>query len=89
MLADGRRYLLGESLTFADITFASLAALALLPPEYAGRSLSGRPLSIDDLDPDWRADVEAFRARPAGRMVLRMYREERLQDADRPRPVPR
>lgn len=88
MLADGRRYLLGESLTFADITFASLAALALLPPEYAGRSLGGRPLSLDDLDPEWRAEVEAFRARPAGQLALRMYREERLQDADRPRQAP-
>lgn len=28
MLADGRRYLTGETLTFADITFASLGALA-------------------------------------------------------------
>lgn len=78
MLADGRRYLLGESLTFADITFASLAALAVLPPEYAGRSLRGRPLALDDLDSGWRAEVEGFRQRPAGQFVLRLYREERL-----------
>jgi glutathione S-transferase len=32
LLADGRRYLTGETLTFADITFASLGALAVLPP---------------------------------------------------------
>lgn len=30
-LSDGRRYLLGEKLTFADITFASLAAIFILP----------------------------------------------------------
>lgn len=83
MLADGRRYLTGESLTFADITFASLAALAVLPPEYAGRSLVGRRMTIEDLDPEWRAEVEAFRERPAGQFVLRLYRDERLQDADR------
>jgi glutathione S-transferase len=85
LLADGRRYLMGESLTFADITFASLAALAVLPPEYAGRALRGRRLLVEELDPSWRAEVEAFRARPAGRFVLRMYREERLADAERSR----
>jgi len=78
LLADGRRHLLGEALTFADITFASLAALAVLPPEYAGRSLRGRPLTLDDLDPGWRAEIEGFRKRPAGQFVLRLYREERL-----------
>jgi glutathione S-transferase len=85
LLADGRPYLMGESMSFVDITFASLAALAVLPPEYAGRSLAGRRLTLDDLDADWRAEVEAFRARPAGQFVLRLYREERLRDADRPR----
>ena len=84
-LADGRRYLMGASLTFADITFASLAAPAVLPPEYAGRSLGGRRLALEDLDPDWRGVVESLRARPAGQYVLRLYREERLFDADRSR----
>ena len=88
LLADGRRHLMGETLTFADITFASLAALAVLPPEYAGRSLPGRRVTIDDIDPEWRALVEGFRARPAGQLVLRLYREERLLDADRPRIAP-
>jgi len=78
MLSDGRRYLLGDTLTFADITFASLAAIAVLPPEYAGRSLRGRRITIDELDADWRAEVERLRQRPAGQFVLRLYREERL-----------
>jgi glutathione S-transferase len=77
LLADGRRYLAGDALTFVDITFASLAALAVLPPEYGGRAIAGRRLLLEDLDADWRAEVEAFRARPAGQFVLRMYREER------------
>jgi glutathione S-transferase len=88
LLADGRRYLMGETLTFVDIAFASLAALAVLPPEYAGRSLPGRRVTTDDIDPEWRALVEGFRARPAGQLVLRLYREERLQDADRARVAP-
>ena len=82
MLADGRRYLMGTSLSFADITFASLAAIAVLPPEYAGRNLVGRRLRIDDLDAEWRALVEEFRARPAGQFVLRLYREDRLAVSD-------
>ena len=81
LLADGRRYLAGDALSFADITFASLAALAVLPPEYGGRAIDGRRLGIEDLEPDWRAQVEAFRARPAGQFVLRLYREERLAAA--------
>ena len=81
LLADGRRYLAGDALSFADITFASLAALAVLPPEYGGRAIEGRRLAIEELEPDWRAEVEAFRARPAGQFVLRLYREERLAPA--------
>ena len=78
MLADGRRYLMGGTLTFVDLTFASLAALAVLPAEYAGHSLAGRRVSIEDVDAEWRSLVEEFRARPAGQFVLRLYREERL-----------
>jgi len=81
LLADGRRYLAGDAPSFADITFASLAALAVLPPEYGGRAIEGRRLAIEELEPDWRAEVEAFRARPAGQFVLRLYREERLAPA--------
>jgi hypothetical protein len=40
----------GDALGFADITFASLAALAVLPPEYGGRAISGRRLLIEELD---------------------------------------
>lgn len=77
LLSDGRRFLAGDTLSYADITFASLAALAVLPPEYPGPALPGRCLSIDELDARWRAEIEALRARPAGQFVLRLYREER------------
>jgi glutathione S-transferase len=78
LLADGRTYLTGATLTFADITFASLGALAVLPPEYPGNRLGGPRLTIDDItDPAWRAEVERFRARPSGQFILRLYREER------------
>ena len=78
LLADGRPHLTGATLTFADIAFASLGALAVLPPEYPGGALRGRRLLRDDLtDPTWRAEVERFRARPAGRYILELYRRER------------
>lgn len=82
LLADGRRYLTGETLTFADITFASLGALAVLPPEYPGNRLGGRRMSVTDIrDPRWRAEVEELRARPSGQFILRLYREERTPRA--------
>jgi glutathione S-transferase len=78
LLADGRRYLTGSTLTFADITFASLGALAVLPPEYPGGRLEGRRLSLEDVeDPAWRSEIERFRARPSGQFILELYRTER------------
>ncbi|MBK7903555.1 MAG: glutathione S-transferase C-terminal domain-containing protein [Proteobacteria bacterium] len=80
LLADGRRYLTGETLTFADITFASLGALAVLPPEYPGNRLGGRRMAVADIrDPAWRAQVDELRARPSGQFILRLYREERTR----------
>jgi glutathione S-transferase len=78
LLADGRRYLTGETLTFADIAFASFGALAVLPPQYPGPRIQGRRLLLEDVgDAAWRAEIERLRARPAGQFVLRLYREER------------
>jgi glutathione S-transferase len=71
-LADGRRYLVADRLTAADMAFASLAAPAVIPPEYGG------PMpTVDELPPTMRAEVERLRSRPAGRFLLRLYREDR------------
>lgn len=78
MLADGRRYLLGgDEKTFVDITFASLAALALFPDGYGGDAVSQKSLPLDQISPEWRTEVEALRATAAGQFVLRLYAEER------------
>lgn len=78
LLADGRPYLTGATLTFADLTFASLGALAVLPPEYPGGALRGRRMTLEDVrDPAWRAEIERFRARPSGQFILDLYRHER------------
>jgi glutathione S-transferase len=71
-LADGRRYLLGDHFSAADLTFASLSALLLQPPEYGVKLLD-----LDDLEPDDRKLVERFRATKAGAFALRVYAEER------------
>ena len=78
LLADGRRYLMGgDAITFVDITFASLAALALLPDGYGGDAVSLRTPPLDELSLGWRSEVEALRATAAGQFVQRLYAEER------------
>jgi cytochrome P450/glutathione S-transferase len=73
-LADGRRFLLGERFTAADLALASMAAPILLPPEYGG------PLPVlNELPVGMRVAVTRWRARRAGQFILRLYREERCR----------
>jgi glutathione S-transferase len=68
----GGRYLVGDSLTAADLALASLFAPAVLPPEYPG------PLpAYDELPEPMRREVDGFRRHPAGEFTLRLYRDER------------
>ena len=71
-LADGRRFLVGDRFTAADLTFAALATPVLFPPRHdrwLGRA--------GDLPAPMRRVVEEFRATPAGTFALRLYAEER------------
>jgi len=71
-LGDGRPYLCGERFSAADLTFASLAAPMLMPPEY------GVPLpQPDELPAAMAATVRELREHPAGAYALKMFREER------------
>ncbi len=71
-LSDGRPYLCGDRFTAADLTFASLAAPMLMPPEY------GVPLpQPGELPPAMAATVEEHRDHPAGAHALKMYRQHR------------
>jgi glutathione S-transferase len=71
-LSDGRPYLCGERFSAADLTFASLAAPMLMPPEY------GVPLpQPEELPAAMAATVRELREHPAGAYALRMFREER------------
>jgi glutathione S-transferase len=71
-LADGRRFLLGDRFTAADLTFGALSAAMLLPGGY------GSPLPPSEALPAAAAqEVRRLRAHPAGVFAQRLYREER------------
>jgi len=71
-LADGRRYLVGDRFSAADLTWAALSAACLLPEGY------GAPLpKLAELPPPMAAQIKKWRAHPAGVFADRMYREER------------
>ena len=73
-LSDGRRFLLGDRFTAADLTFAALAAPMLLPARY------GSPLPPPSVMPPRLAiEVERLRAHPAGVFADRLYTEERVR----------
>jgi cytochrome P450/glutathione S-transferase len=76
LLADKRRFLMGDQFTAADLALATLAAPLVLPAEYHGPAPT-----LAELPAGMRADVELLRARPAGQFILRLYREERSQPA--------
>ena len=75
-LRDGRRYLVGDRFTAADLAFAALACPGVFPEAYAARfpSLDGLPRAALD-------DIDRLRATPAGQFVLRLYAEERRPTA--------
>lgn len=71
-LADGRRYLAGESFTAADLTFAALAAPLVLPPGY-GIALP----RLEELPATLLGLVTRWRQHPAGAFALRLYEDDR------------
>ncbi len=73
LLADGRRYLVGDNFSACDLTFACLAAPVLLPTEY-----SARLPESNELPGEMAQAIAQFRETPAGAYALRLFREERF-----------
>jgi glutathione S-transferase len=72
LLSDGRTYLVGDSFSAADITFAALAAPVVMPPEH-----TVKPLSLQELPIEMATKIEQFRETPAGAYVLQLFRDKR------------
>jgi glutathione S-transferase len=75
-IASGRRYLVGDRFTLADLTFASLAAPVLLPETYAGALPRWSAMSGEA-----QASMLPWREHPAGRFALRLFETERRRAA--------
>src|SRR5215469_311315 len=75
-LADGRRFLMGDTFTAPDLALAALSAPVILPPQYGG------PMpSLSQLPEKMRSAIESWRATSAGQFILRVYAENRPQPA--------
>lgn len=68
LLSDGRTYLIGDSFSAADITFAALAAPVVLPSEHPMSSGN-----LQQLPSKMACEINEFRKTPAGAYVLRLY----------------
>ena len=71
-LAGGKTYLVGDTISATDITFAALVAPVLLPPEH--------PISVSkiaELPIEMAAVIKELQSTAAGLYALRLYREQR------------
>ena len=71
-LGDGRRFLIGDGFTAADLTFAALAAPVLFPVEC--RAVLP---TLDAIPVPMREEVLRLRNTVAGRFALRLFSQER------------
>jgi glutathione S-transferase len=71
-LVGGKTYLVGDTISAADITFAALAAPVLLPPEH--------PVMVSkiaELPIEMAAAIKELQSTAAGVFALRLYQEQR------------
>ncbi|MFT6397739.1 MAG: glutathione S-transferase [Bradymonadia bacterium] len=75
LLADGRRYLVGDQFTLADLSFAALSAPVILVEDAEG--YDARLPTREEAPAALRAIAEELRQTAAGNFTLRMFAEER------------
>ncbi|MBD1852330.1 glutathione S-transferase family protein [Leptolyngbya sp. FACHB-711] len=71
-LSDGRRYLVGDCFSAADLAFASLSAPSVVPPQYGGCFPE-----LNQLPDEMVEQIQILRETIAGKYALRLYEEER------------
>lgn len=74
LLSDGRKYLLGERFTAADLSLACMISPLILPRHY-GIQLP----TLEEALPAMRPTVEEFRSTLTGAFALRLFEAERLR----------
>ncbi|ASJ76615.1 glutathione binding-like protein [Granulosicoccus antarcticus] len=80
LLADNRRWLVGDRMTLADLSFAVSGAPLVLPEGYGGYPGDQGPIpSLEQWPAEQRAIIKAMRQTRAGQFILRMYKEERYR----------
>jgi glutathione S-transferase len=72
LLRDGRRFLVDQRFTAADLTFAALAAPVLFPAECRATHPA-----LEDVPAAMREEILRFRDTDAGRFALRLFAQER------------
>ena len=79
-LQGGKQYLLGDAISFVDITFASLSGLWLQPDNYGGGQANDCKVAIDELPDAMQADRDRWREKfpAATAFIERLYAEERF-----------
>lgn len=77
-LAEGRRYLVAERLTGADVGLAVFLAPIVMPSEHPSDYVT-----YESVPEVYRRRCDELRARPAGAHVLRLYAEHRAERAPR------
>ncbi len=68
LLADGREFLVGDRLTMADMSFACLGV-----PLVWAEGFDGALPPLESTPAELQETVAAFRQRPAGQFILRMF----------------
>lgn len=78
MLSDGRKYLFGERMTLADLSFAVSGAPLVVPDGYGGFQHGPSPIpDIEQFPEELQKTINSMRETKAGQFILRMYAEER------------
>lgn len=79
-LADGRSYLMGDELSYIDITFAAMSGLWLQPENYGGGVAEHCRVAPESLPAAMRADTDRWREKfpRAVEFVSTLYEKERL-----------